>query len=345
MNKQKKKNIFQYKIPTWYGLIIICIFLLGLFLPTGYAVLKPGKAVPASEVVNMNTTSPNSGVFFIVPVDYYSNIITPVLFKTQSIDVSVDGMLASLFIPNTKRLKLNQQFDENMSYQEFENYLTASTEEGKYGAIVASLRYTNTSYSITGDGVLVSAIKSDSFLNQYLKDGDIIITINNKLVETVGHFNFIINSTPLTANLTFAVLRENSLINITIPIEKKPLGFYGYTKNLQLKTKVPLGIKSSKLQGSSSGLILSLELVSRLQNKDLTKGRKIAGTGTVTADGKVVEINDVNLKLKSAQTAGATIFFLPKENSKEINTEKYPTMTIVPVDTLDEAVMYLENLN
>ena len=59
--------------------------------------------------------------------------------------------------------------------------------------------------------------------------------------------------------------------------------------------------------GPSAGLMLSLALVDKLTPGSLTGGKFIAGTGTITDDGKVGPIGGITHKMEGA-AKGATVF-------------------------------------
>ena len=60
--------------------------------------------------------------------------------------------------------------------------------------------------------------------------------------------------------------------------------------------------------GPSAGLMLSLALVDKLTPGSLTGGKFIAGTGTITDDGKVGPIGGITHKMEGAREKGATVF-------------------------------------
>ena len=62
---------------------------------------------------------------------------------------------------------------------------------------------------------------------------------------------------------------------------------------------------------------MSLEIYSQLIKKDLTKGRKIVGTGTINKDGTCGEIDGVKYKLKGAVKNSADIFIVPTGKNYE----------------------------
>ena len=74
--------------------------------------------------------------------------------------------------------------------------------------------------------------------------------------------------------------------------------------------------------------MLTLDIYNKLTKKDITKGRKIVGTGTINSDGTVGEIGGVKYKLMGAVKSHADIFLVPQgsnyqEAIKEAKKKKY----------------------
>ena len=63
--------------------------------------------------------------------------------------------------------------------------------------------------------------------------------------------------------------------------------------------------------------MFSLAVVDKLTTGDLNDGKFVAGTGTITGDGKVGPIGGITHKMVAAQEAGATIFLVPADNCDE----------------------------
>ena len=63
--------------------------------------------------------------------------------------------------------------------------------------------------------------------------------------------------------------------------------------------------------------MFSLEIYNQLTEDDLTRGYKIAGTGTIASNGEVGEIGGIHQKVIAADKAGAEIFFAPNQNGKQ----------------------------
>lgn len=92
--------------------------------------------------------------------------------------------------------------------------------------------------------------------------------------------------------------------------------------------------------GPSGGLIFTLGLIDLLTPEDILKGRKIAGTGTISADGKVGAIGGVTEKITGAKKAGADTLFISRENCGEL-PGSVEGISIVAITTIDEAIEQL----
>ncbi|CAM5596724.1 Lon proteolytic domain-containing protein OS=Streptomyces microflavus OX=1919 GN=Smic_28190 PE=4 SV=1 [Streptomyces microflavus] len=100
--------------------------------------------------------------------------------------------------------------------------------------------------------------------------------------------------------------------------------------------------------GPSAGLFLSLGIIDKLDGDgkggDLTGGRTIAGTGTISADGKVGAVGGVSMKTQAAHRDGATVFLVPKAECREAEAERPDGLRLIPVTTLGGAVDALKAL-
>ena len=92
--------------------------------------------------------------------------------------------------------------------------------------------------------------------------------------------------------------------------------------------------------------MLTLTIYNAISDEDIIKGRNISGTGTISSDGTVGEIDGVNYKIMGAAREGMDIAFVPSSNYEEAveTKEKYNyDIEIIKVDTFDELVEYLRN--
>ncbi|MET9801340.1 S16 family serine protease [Streptomyces sp. NPDC006368] len=111
---------------------------------------------------------------------------------------------------------------------------------------------------------------------------------------------------------------------------------------------VKVTLRLADIGGPSAGLLFALGIVDKLDGDgaggDLTGGRTIAGTGTITADGKVGAVGGVSLKTQAAGRDGATVFLVPKDECSQATSELPDGMRLIPVTTLNDAVSSLRAL-
>lgn len=97
--------------------------------------------------------------------------------------------------------------------------------------------------------------------------------------------------------------------------------------------------------GSSGGFMTALAIYNAITKDDITKGRVIAGTGTIDSEGNVGEIGGVTYKLAGAYKNGADIMLVPKDNYEEaLKYKKKHNLDIelVSINTFKEGVEYLK---
>lgn len=92
--------------------------------------------------------------------------------------------------------------------------------------------------------------------------------------------------------------------------------------------------------GPSGGLVFTLGLIDLLTPVDILQGRKIAGTGTISEDGKVGPIGGVTEKVLGAKGVGASHLFISRQNCLDL-PDRVEGIEVVAIDTISEAVAYL----
>lgn len=111
---------------------------------------------------------------------------------------------------------------------------------------------------------------------------------------------------------------------------------------------VRVSLHLADVGGPSAGLLFALGIIDKLDGDgsggDLTGGRTIAGTGTITGSGRVGAVGGVSLKTQAAGRDGATVFLVPEAECADAKSELPKGMRLVPVTTLKGAVSALRAL-
>lgn len=110
-------------------------------------------------------------------------------------------------------------------------------------------------------------------------------------------------------------------------------------------SKVTVGLHLADVGGPSAGLMFTLGIIDKIDGNgrggDLTGGRTVAGTGTITADGTVGAVGGVPLKERAAKRDGATVFLVPLSECSDASAELPAGLQLVPVTNLDSALAAL----
>ncbi len=116
---------------------------------------------------------------------------------------------------------------------------------------------------------------------------------------------------------------------------------------LQIKAKPSdISISLAKTGGPSGGLAFALGIVELLTPENILRGRSVASTGTIDADGNVGGIGGVAEKILAAEKAGADLILVPVSNCKDLapGVAKIPKgIKIAAVSTLKEAITALNS--
>jgi len=183
-----------------------------------------------------------------------------------------------------------------------------------------------------------------------LQDYDQILSVENIKISSLDDLKKIVNQKEAGDIINIKIRRDGKENTATAKVYSTDDGLkigvsivntYEYETDPEVEVKT----KSSE-SGPSGGLMTSLSIYNALVREDITKGRKIVGTGTITRDGIVGEIGGVKYKLMGAVKNKADIFICPKANYNEainVAKEKNYDIKIISVGTFDDALNYLIN--
>lgn len=261
---------------------------------------------------------------------------------------TIPSILLSYVIPNWD-LKKNEDvtindesIDELLKLEKI--YMTSSVNNATILAYNKAGKEVKITKSINNVTFIADFAKTD------VKLQDEFLKADGKQIETIDDLKSIINSKNTGDKINIVVKRNNkekdcyAIIMESEGEKKIGIGFlttYEYDTNPEIKVKT----KASE-SGSSGGLMLTLAIYNDIVKDDLTKGRKIVGTGTISLDGTVGAIDGVKYKMLGAAKKKADIFLCPEENYEEalkVKNEFNLKLILKSVKTFEEAVDYLLN--
>ena len=338
--KKKKKNIIKqiinYLKDEW-KFLLFCVVLTGILLfPLDYYITTGGGIIDIDDRVVIEDSYKSKGSLNVSYVEQLKG------------DVLTYGL--SYIMPNWEREKYSAykiDDDESLTNMEFRNKL--------------NLEYSNSNatywgYKLAGENVELVSSKVyiiyvfKEFKSEF-KVRDELLSVDNKSFDSIKQYIEYLNSLNEGDYVTVKVLRNNKEKEFKTKLYKvEDRNIMGVTLNIinKYKTdkKVEFKFKNNE-SGPSGGLMTTIDIYNKLTKEDITNGLKIAGTGTIEADGTIGEIGGVKYKLLGASKKKVDVFLVPKENYKEcLKTKKDNKLKIkiIKVNNIEEAIDKLKKL-
>ncbi len=123
-------------------------------------------------------------------------------------------------------------------------------------------------------------------------------------------------------------------------------GFLGVEAQTQsvFRLPFPVGLRTTSIGGPSAGLAMTLGIIDTLWDGDLTGGKAVAATGTITPTGAVGEVGGVPEKTVAVERAGATVFFVPAAQVRTARSKATPSLRVYGVSSLAQVLADLHHL-
>lgn len=330
---------YRWSFPAKFFFYLLAIAT--LLAPIPFVFFKPG--VPDNVAGNIITikdskTYPINGKLFITSI-LVTNPDSPVFGAETIVNWALGPHVVlpkeSVYPPIRPAQKI-----ERDSQNEMESSQATST--------AAALRYLGYEFK---ELYYISDIRDYSDAFNKLKVGDVITAVDGKEINQIEEIRTSYKGKKIGDSLKITVERKSKSGNtssITTEVtlvenqdvssetgEKKPA--IGILVGTSARFPIDVKFNLPGVGGPSAGMIFAVGIIEKLTPEDLVRGRKIAGTGSITASGKVEGIGGIEEKMIGASRIGATIFLAPRENCPDI--KHVPKgLKVIPVSTLSEAI-------
>jgi PDZ domain-containing protein len=327
---------------SWAITALLVLSLAGLMtLPSGYVIERPG------QVFNVMGEIDEKPVISATDVKTYKSetrldITTVSLLGNRDSTPGWLQVLVAWLDPDQVVLPLDEVYPPQLSTEQVRAESTAQMEVSQQDAIAAALQ--ELGYQLDRQ-LYVASVIADTPASKKLVAGDYLLAVG--AVEVA----------------TYEELREQIQLNGGEPVEikvvrdGKPMSFelipeqkddswvigamVGYVYDFPVDIELQLG----DVGGPSGGLIFALGIYDVLTEGSLASNTHIAGTGTISSDGKVGPIGGIELKLIAAKNAGAKLFLAPEGNCSEVIGQIPQGLSVVIVNDLKSALSAIQDFN
>ncbi|MFF2344319.1 PDZ domain-containing protein [Pseudarthrobacter sp. NPDC058119] len=189
-----------------------------------------------------------------------------------------------------------------------------------------------------GQQLQAAGLSKDSASAGKIQQGDILKSINGKDITSLAVIQDEL-AAGKGAPATVTVERAGQPVALEVTPKDNGQGRFILGVMLKYLFSFPFQVQISldKVGGPSAGLMFSLGIIDTVTPGDLTGGKHIAGTGTISPDGTVGPIGGIGQKMRGARSSGATLFLAPAGNCDEVAGHVPAGLQVVRVENLAEA--------
>jgi len=101
---------------------------------------------------------------------------------------------------------------------------------------------------------------------------------------------------------------------------------------------------TKQIGGPSAGFAMALSLVDQLEHGKVLRGRSVASTGTINAQGIVGDVGGVPEKAVAVGSAGIRLFFVPESEVEAARATAPASVKVIGVRSLADAIAALKSL-
>jgi Lon-like protease len=341
---EKKKNFFS---QNKFVILFLIAFAFIAFYPLPYYITSPGDARVLDPIIHVEGGDEDKGEFMLTTVSIGT--------------ANIPQYIWAKFSDYREVIPADQIRSEDETDEEYNQRQLQMMEDSQHAATIVAYQEAGKKVDIEYHGVYVTGIMSGMPAEEKLKVGDKIVAVDHKPVMETKKLLEVLGPKKAGDKVDLTLLRGDKKMDVALNIEEFPkkyiqdegpkagLGITSPVADVSISTDPKVKIDTSQIGGPSAGLMFTLEIMDQLNDKDLTHGKKIAGTGTMDLQKNVGPIGGIQQKIVAADDAGAEIFFAPVAGNNYRDAVKAQKdigskMKIVPVKTLDDALKYLEKL-
>lgn len=336
------------RYPKWPFVLAGLLLVFGLSVvlarnvDVGYYALQPGPVNDVDDFVDVAGTegNENGDLFFLTVSLRETNLLEAIL---------------AWFDPTTDLQERETIRPAGVSQEQLRRQNLDMMEGSKANATKVALEYLGYEVVFDAAGAEVIGILEGSGAEGVLEEGDIIIRAGDGEIATSADLISVVGDLSIGDSLDLVVLRpgeggteeEQALTVILGPNpddETRPLIGILVGNAGDFSFPVEVEIDSRNIGGPSAGLMFTLQIIDELTPDELTKGYRIAGTGSIDSEGNVGAIGGVRQKVFGAIEQGVDYVLVPTANFADAADAAGGDVEVVSIDTLMDAIAFLESL-
>jgi PDZ domain-containing protein len=326
---------------TWPLYLIGALFIVGVTSVVAWNLELPYLAYSAGPVSDAADTVVAEEVAFFPP-DGELLMLTVISQDVNVFEAFIAGVDPTIDLVRKQAVRREGETDE-----EYRNRVLQQMDDSNFRSITVALRYLG--YEMVPIEVVVNEIVEGVPAAAVLELGDTIRSVNGTSVATIEDVGPALEGHEVGDTIEIEVVREGSPVELEVELAERDdepgVPMIGIVLGELTEPPFPIEIEAGDVGGPSAGLMHAVAIIDALTEGELTKGRTIAGTGSIQFDGTIGNIGGIRQKVVGAEAAGAEYILVPQGNYQSALTAPRKSIEIVPVATLEEVIGFLESLD
>jgi PDZ domain-containing protein len=330
-------------------ILLIVALVLGLvmsFLPTPYVIEQPGpvfdtlgsQKVDGTETplisIDGEPTFPTAGTL---------DMLTVSVVGTPEQTPSWAEVVQAFFDSSKAVVPLESVYPPDVTTDQRDQQNAALMVDSQQEAIAAAM--TSQGYDFT-TRVAVAGVTKDSPAAGQLDVGDIVTSVNGTPVSSIDELRAAVTANGTEKPAVVDVTRDGTPVEASVvPTTSGDAVVLGIGVQAHFDFPFDVKIQLNDVGGPSAGMMFALGIIDKLSEGELNGGEKVAGTGTISADGTVGPIGGIRQKLYGARDAGAEWFLAPASNCDEVVGHVPDGVRVFAVGTLDDSLAALKAIS
>jgi len=217
--------------------------------------------------------------------------------------------------------------------------------------VAAAVALKELGYDVKADpkGALIAVVASDAPAAGKLEPTEVITAVDGKPVETPDDLRRLITAHEPGETVSLTVRSGDETTTVEVPTIESPSdpgrAIVGIQVEQAADIKLPIGVNIDlgSVGGPSAGLAFALDIVEELRGK-VDKGLKVAATGEIELDGRVVPVGGVKQKVLGARKTGVDVFLVPVGDNAATARRYAGNLRVIPVESFGQALRKLATL-
>lgn len=332
--------------PRARGLVVIgslTILLLAVvsLVPVPYAMMRPG---PVRDVLDSHDGQP------LIDIEGHPTYRTSGTLDLLTVSVTggpaatstVWDLLGAWADPRVDIRPVAEVFPADRSQEEIDQENQREMDTSQESATAAAMAELGTPVPTE---LRISGFADGADAARQLRDGDVITGLDGREITDLATLRQDLRAVTPGGTVQVAVLRAGQAVTVPVVTSRASDGrtLLGVLIDPTYHFPYTVRIRIDDIGGPSAGTMFALGIIDKVTPGEMTGGQRIAGTGTITADGTVGPIGGVRQKLAAAAAAGAHWFLAPADNCREIGAVP-DGIQVVRIATLHEARVAVETI-